>query len=119
MRPARVLERSAGGARVVQGHPAGREAHRDHPVAVAIVLMESERFGAGRFPDNIVLTHARAGPPREGGADAPDLLGEHDARNDPIGLPAIADLASPVGRIAVLPPVPFVGIEAGLELAAK
>src|ERR1700679_2548674 len=100
MRSAHVLERPAGGARVVQGHPAGRKAHRDHPVAIAVVLMESERLGAGRFPKNIVLSHARARPPREGCADASYLFGEHDPGNGPIGLPAIADLTRPVRWVA-------------------
>src|SRR5262249_3343457 len=47
-------------------------------------------------------------------------LGAQDEAGDGVvGLPAVADLARQVGPVAALAPVPFVRLEAGLELAAE
>src|SRR5215831_8014378 len=48
-----------------------------------------------------------------------DLGPEHQARHRIVGLPAIADLAGAIRRIAPLLPVPLIGIESRLEPAAE
>src|SRR4029077_11592241 len=119
VRATRVLDRAAGGRGVIECHPAGEEARRYHPTAVAIVLMETERLRAGRLPQHVVLAHARPRPARERRAQSADLLLEHDARNGAVRLPAVTDLPRQVRPVPADAPVPFVGIQAGLELATE
>ena len=118
MRAARVLDRAASGGRVVQRHPAGGESGGDHPFAVAVVLMEAERFRARRLPDDVVLTDAGAAPAGQRAQMRPiSSLSTIRAivRSDfqPF------NLASTIGRVAPVTPIPFIRIEAGLELTSK
>ena len=53
------------------------------------------------------------------GGDFPDVGVEHDACDRAVGFPAVADLARQIGCVTALAPVPFVGLEAGLEFAAE
>src|SRR5262249_58297548 len=53
------------------------------------------------------------------GAEAGDLRREHRARDGMARLPAVADLPRQVGLVAALAPVPFVRLQAGLELTAE
>src|SRR5580700_6039855 len=108
VRAARVLDGAASGACVVERHPAGDEACGDDPVAVAVVLMEAEGLRARWLPEYVILSDARAWPSRQRRAQASHLLFEHDPRNGPVGLPAVADLPRAIRRVPPLAPVPFV-----------
>ena len=119
MRAARILDRAAGGTGVVERHPAGAETRRHHPVAVAVVLVEAQRLRPRRLPDHIVLGDARAVPAHQLGTGPAHGLGQDDPGDGPVRAPAVADLTGEVGRVAPLAPVPLVGVEAGLELAAE
>ena len=44
---------------------------------------------------------------------------EDGARHDAVRFPGIADLPGEVIGVATFAPVPFVGVEAGLELATE
>src|SRR3984893_18852079 len=81
--------------------------------------MEAEGLGAPRLPEHVILADARARPPRQRRAQAAHFLFEHDPSRGPLGLPAVADLSRPIRRVPPLAPVPFVRIQAGLELAAE
>src|SRR5882762_9977064 len=81
--------------------------------------MEAEGLRARRLPQQVILADARARPPRQRRAQAAHLLFQHDPSDGPVGLPAVADLPRPIRRVPRLAPVPFVRIQAGLELAAE
>src|SRR4030081_2525866 len=81
--------------------------------------MEAEGLRARGLPEQVILADARARPPRQRRAQAAHLLFEPDPSNGPVGLPAVADLPRPIRRVPSLAPVPFVRMQAGLELAAE
>src|SRR3977135_1123527 len=81
--------------------------------------MEAEGLRARRLPQHVILADTRARPPRQRRAQAAHLLFQHDPSDGPVGLPAVADLPRPIRRVPPLAPVPFVRIQAGLELAAE
>src|ERR1700732_602704 len=81
--------------------------------------MEAEGLRARWLPQYVILSDACARPPRQRRAQAAHLLLEDDPRNGPVGLPAVADLSRAIRRVPPLAPVPFVRIQAGLEVAAE
>ena len=119
VRAANVFDRAAPGAGLVERDPARHHLAGDDEVEVAVVLVEAERSGARRLPQHVVLVETRALPAGEPGAGAADFRREHDAGDRAVRLPGVADLARQVGRVTPLAPVPLVGVEAGLEVAAE
>ena len=119
VRAAHVLDRALGRGGVLEGDPAADPFRGNGPLFVARILVEAEGFAARRLPQHVVLTQARAAPPAEAGAGTSDIRPQHNPGDLAIGLPSIADLAGEIGRVDARPPVPFVGIEAGLEPAGE
>ena len=79
VRAARVLDRAALGARVVERHPAGDHLRRHQVVGERAVLVHAQRARAGRLPEAVVLQHARAAVAHQLGGDAADPLAQSPA----------------------------------------
>ena len=114
-----ILDGAAGRAGRVERNPAGAQLGRHDPLLVAVVLVKGERAGARRLPEQIVLVDPRARPTAEPRAPQADAGIKDRTRHVTVRLPRIADLARQVFGVPPFAPVPLVGAQAGLELAAE
>src|SRR6185436_8678875 len=104
---------------VIERDPAGHHFAGHDPAIVGIILMEAERLAARWLPDDIVLADAGARPAAQSRAGLADIAPKHDRGDGEIRFPPVADLPRQVLAIAAEPPVPFIGIKSGLELAGE
>jgi hypothetical protein len=81
--------------------------------------METERLAAWRLPNDVVLADARTWPATQPCTRFANISSQNDRGDGEIGFPAIADLPRQVLTVAAEPPVPFIGIESGLERARE
>ena len=119
VRAAHVLDRALGGGRVLEGDPAADPLGGVGPLLVTRVLVEPERLATGWLPQHVVLAEPDSRPPAQPGAGAPDVGSQHHPGDVAVGLPGVADLAGQVGRAHAGAPVPFVGVQARLEVAGE
>ena len=73
----------------------------------------------GGFPQHVVLIDPRARPAAQARAPQTHPRVKDRSRNRAVRLPCVADLARKVAGVPSLPPVPLVGVETRLELAAE
>jgi hypothetical protein len=78
------------------------------------ILMAQERLPGGRLPDRIVLRQPRSGQLRQGRRELADSPRQRDARQHPVRLPHVAQLAGQVGRGHARHVVDLVGRQTGL-----
>jgi flavin reductase (DIM6/NTAB) family NADH-FMN oxidoreductase RutF len=78
-----------------------------------------ERLRPRRLPDAVVLEDSHAVPSHQLGGEAAGPLRENLRHDRPVGLPAVADLARPVLRIATGDPVHLVRPDPSLVLARE
>ena len=114
-----MFDRALDGFGVVERDPACHHLAWNDPAIIGIILMETERLAAWRLPDDIVLADAGAGPATQPCTRFADISPQNDRGDSQIGFPAIADLPRQVLTVAAEPPVPLIGIEAGLERARE
>ena len=119
VRARRVLERAGVGLRVVERHPAGERDRRIEEVHERGVLVVGDRLGVGRLPPDRVLGEPRARPAGEPAGGAADVGRQRQPGHREVGLPGVGHVARDVGQAHALAPVPFVGIDAGVELAGE
>lgn len=81
--------------------------------------MHAKRAGAGRFPQHIILNHARAAPVRQPRNRLADARGKHNPRHRTVGFPRVANLPRQRRIALAFAPVDFVRGHAGFKLTAK
>ncbi len=119
VRAAYELERACVEGGVVERDPARDHLRRYEVVGVRGVLVEADRLGSRRLPEDVVLEDPHAAVAHELRGEPAGSLGEHLRGHDVVGLPGIAELARAIFRVATRNPVHLVRPDPGLVLAVE
>src|SRR5207302_8832809 len=92
---------------------------RHEVVEVAPVLVHAERLGAGRLPEAVVLADAYSVPAGELRGEPSAPLRQNLRGDRRVCLPAVADLARSIVRVASGEPVHVVGLDPRRPLAGE
>src|ERR1700735_1505518 len=114
-----VLDRSCLAGGIVERDPACDRRGRVEEIHERRILMKSDGFGLRCLPPNAVLSQTHAGPTGEQTSDTCNVRRQCESGHRKIRLPGVGHVARNIGQTHTFPPVPFIGINAGIEFAGK